>query len=88
MLDVVIEKVRAEADRAAKRYGHPSSTHESLGVLLEEFDELRQAIHGNDLVSTGREAIQIAACAIRLASACLDAEENDFATAFGERSVP
>jgi hypothetical protein len=64
------DEIFAEADLASVRYGPPASTHESLGVLLEEFDELRQAVHANDCGSIRYEAIQIAAVAYRLALAC------------------
>lgn len=55
-------------------YGAPTSSHESLGVLLEEFDELRQAIHANKRESIREEAIDIAAAAMRLALAIERAE--------------
>jgi NTP pyrophosphatase (non-canonical NTP hydrolase) len=73
---------QAEMERATARYGLPASTHESLGVLLEEFTELQAAIHANALESVREEAIQVAAVALRLAAACRGA------TAFKGRSVP
>lgn len=66
----LIEAVEAEAARAQERYGDFSSTHEALGVLSEEWDELRAAIHANDLDAVQREAVQVAAVAYRLATAC------------------
>lgn len=75
-------EVLHERERAWRRYGAFQSTHEALGVLMEEFDELRAAIHANALESVRMEAIQIAAVAMRLAEACRDNE------AFAERSVP
>lgn len=86
MLDQVIEEVRAEIQRIDEKYGPPASTHESLGVILEEFDELRQAIHANKLAGVLMEATQLAACALRLAAACELAMLTD--TNFGMRSVP
>ena len=56
-----------EMERADRRYGPFTSTHEGLGVLLEKFDELRAAIHSNDLEAIQKEAIQVAAVAWRLA---------------------
>lgn len=86
MLDQVIEEVRAEVQRIDDRYGPPASTHECLGVILEEFDELRHAIHANKLAGVLMEATQVAACAIRLAAACELALITE--TNFGMRSVP
>jgi hypothetical protein len=74
--------VEDEANRAFARYGDFTSTHEALGVLLEEFDELKDAIHGNILPAVAREAIQVAAVALRLAELC----ERD-GDAFRERSM-
>lgn len=59
-----------EAEKAAKRYGDFTSTHEALGVLVEEFDELRAAIHANKLASISTEACQVAAVALRLHDVC------------------
>jgi NTP pyrophosphatase (non-canonical NTP hydrolase) len=57
------------AERAGARdtYGPFTSTHEALGVLCEEWDELREAIHRNALAAIYREAVQVAAVALRLA---------------------
>jgi NTP pyrophosphatase (non-canonical NTP hydrolase) len=68
-IDDTLREIRAEAERAAGKYGPPTSTHESLGVLLEEFDELKNAVHANKSESVRAEAIQVAAVAYRLALA-------------------
>lgn len=65
----VWNEVLDEAARATEKYGYPTSTHESLGVLLEEFDELKEAIHANAPDRVTHEAIQVAAVAYRLALA-------------------
>ena len=52
---------------ADRRWGHFKSTHEGLGVLIEELDELKSAIHANKTESVREEAIQIAAVATRIA---------------------
>lgn len=65
-----LQNIANEMDRAEAKYGPPASAHESLGVLLEEFDELREAIHGNNVMAVLHEAIQVAAVAARLAEAC------------------
>lgn len=64
-LQMIIE----EAQHANGKYGAPTSTHEALGVLLEEFDELKAAIHMNKSSSIEHEAIQVASVAYRLALA-------------------
>ena len=58
-----------ESQRAHANYGNPTSAHESLGVLLEEMDELREAIHDNSGARTYDEAVQVASVAYRLALA-------------------
>ena len=61
-------EILAEALRAQERYGPMRSTHEALGVLLEEFIELQDAIRANDLPQVRKEAIQLSAVALRLAA--------------------
>lgn len=83
-MDETLAAVRAEAERAADRYGPFTSTHEALGVLVEEIEELRGAIRDNVIEAVKLEAIQVAAVAARLASCC---DYNTHA-AFIERSIP
>lgn len=78
---LVQQDVADEAERAARRYGSYNSTHEALGVLLEELAELMEAIRKNDLSAVRKESIQVSAVAARLAAQC----EGD--GAFRERSV-
>lgn len=85
-LEHVTEAVRSEVLTADEKYGPPASAHESYGVLAEEVVELLEAIRGNNPVDIHREAVQVAAVAIRLAVECAAAHELDGATAFGERS--
>lgn len=75
----------AEAERAHVKYGDFTSTHEALGVLLEEFDELRAAIHANALYSVATEAMQVSAVALRLHDVCERALSGN-AEAFRTRS--
>lgn len=77
----VEQDVAEEAERADKRYGLFHSTHEGLGVLVEEVAELAAAIRGKCLQDMAREAIQVAAVALRLAEVCRRAE-----LAFRDRS--
>jgi NTP pyrophosphatase (non-canonical NTP hydrolase) len=53
--------------RAQARYGDFASTHEALGVALEEWDELKQAIQLNALASVEKECLDLAAVLMRLA---------------------
>ena len=62
---LVVEQI----DQAERRYGDFTSTHEGLGVLIEELRELEDAIRANATESVRLEAIQIAAVATRLAYA-------------------
>lgn len=67
VIDETLLAIRKEAMRAHGKYGAPTSTHESLGVMLEEFEELKTAIHENSKTDIEREAIQLASVAYRLA---------------------
>ena len=51
---------------ADARYGAFASTHEAMGVALEEWDELRDAIKANNLAAVAHEALDLAAVCIRL----------------------
>jgi len=59
--------IDSERLTAAIKYGDFQSTHEGLGVLTEEYTELIEAIHRNDMDGIVKEALQVAAVAIRLA---------------------
>ena len=54
-------------ERATLRYGPLASTHEGLGVALEEWDELREAVRSNDLHRIESECLDLAAVLIRMA---------------------
>ncbi len=54
-------------ETADRRYGPFTSTHEALGVALEEWDELRDAIQHNDQPAIAEECADLAAVLIRLA---------------------
>lgn len=69
-MDDVLQAIVEESARAHGKYGPPTSAHESLGVLLEEFEELRAAIHLNLASAVAKEAVQVASVAYRLALAC------------------
>lgn len=58
-----------EADEAATKWGPFNSAHEGFAILHEEFDELKAHVWTNqnkrDLAAMRKEAIQVAAMAIR-----------------------
>ena len=59
--------IATEIKYADTRYGPFKSTHEALGVLVEEMSELVDAIRSNKLESVFIEACQVSAVAARLA---------------------
>jgi hypothetical protein len=71
-MEPVLRAIHAEASHARSIYGPPASTQEALGVLLEEFDELKDAIRTNDIDSIYLEAVQVASVAYRLAWECMN----------------
>lgn len=66
----ILEEIHAEAERASKRYGDFTSTHEALGVLTEEYHELLDAVRENAVEAVAIEALQVAAVALRIVQAC------------------
>ena len=65
--DDLIYEVEARMTSALKRYGEFASTHEAMGVMMEEWDELRDAVRSNSLGSVEQECLDLAAVCIRLA---------------------
>ncbi len=67
----VLSEVQAEIDRATSQWPPFHSAHEGYAVLLEEVDELKKHVWTNqkrrDLEAMKKEAIQVAAMAIRFA---------------------
>lgn len=64
------ECIREEMEKAHRRYGLFTSSHEGFGVLMEEVCELQDAIGANDRMAVLSEAMQVAAVAWRIALAC------------------
>lgn len=73
-LESAVDCVRSQVNHAGERYGPFKSSHEGLGVLTEEFDELKDEIRANDLRRIRIEAIQVSAVALRIAVCCEDEE--------------
>ena len=65
--DDLIYELEERMSAAQARYGDFASTHEALGVAIEEWDELRQAVHANALASVEDECLDLAAVLVRLA---------------------
>ncbi len=63
----ILSAIENRIAAANERYGDFASTHEALGVAVEEWDELRDAIRDNDLASVEGECLDLAAVLIRLA---------------------
>ena len=69
-----VDEVVAEAAKAQDLYGSFASAHEMWGALLEEVDELKEHVYQKqglrNLPAMRKEAIQVAAIALRWAAAC------------------
>lgn len=65
------EAINSRIAHANRRYGEFASTHEALGVALEEWDELRHAVQKNELYAVEKECVDLAAVLIRLADQLL-----------------
>ena len=76
--DLITAALEAQAEAANARLTWPpyNSAHEGIAILLEEVHELQQHVFARqsnrDLVAMRREAIQVAAVALRFASECCD----------------
>jgi hypothetical protein len=70
VIKAVLYDVARLCEKSQERYGDFASTHEALGVALEEWDELRAEVHANNLSLVRKEAIDLAAVCVRLAYAC------------------
>jgi hypothetical protein len=68
------DDIEIELGMATAQYPPFHSFHEGYAVLLEEVDELWDTIKGNRTENMYREAIQVAAMAIRFLRDCADYE--------------
>lgn len=68
----VLDEVHQEVSRASRLWPDFNSAHEGYAVLLEEVDELKTHVWTNqkrrDLEAMRKEAIQVAAMAVRFAA--------------------
>lgn len=70
IIDSIQDSIEKVAAHAQERYGDFRSTHEALGVALEEWLELQEAIRLNSLVRIKHECMDLAAVLLRLAVHC------------------
>lgn len=70
-LQELLRAVGLEVDNATREWPPMNSAHEGYGVILEELDELWDHVktkqRNRDLAKMEREAIQVAAMALRFA---------------------
>ena len=76
MNPAILTTIESRIKAAQYIYGPIASTHEALGVALEEWNELQQAIHINGASAIRRECCDLAAILIRLAEACAEPSEE------------
>jgi hypothetical protein len=62
------EYTNQRISEATLKYKLPSSPQEMLGVMLEEFIEMQQAMHDDDFRQARLEALDLAAACIRFAT--------------------
>ena len=70
------ELIMAELNRATEKFGKFNNAHEGYAVLLEEVDELWEAVklnqkHVNRNYKIEQEAIQVGAMALRILVDCV-----------------
>jgi NTP pyrophosphatase (non-canonical NTP hydrolase) len=66
-LDDAARAAMSECIRAKRKFPDFHSGHEGYAVILEELDELWDAVRQDDIEHARKEAIQVAAMALRFA---------------------
>ena len=61
-----MNEIIRELALARAKFNDYHSTHEALGVITEEYFELMDAVRANDIEGCRKEALQIAACCLRM----------------------
>jgi len=79
--DLVMALIQAEYYRAVRDHGPLRSPHEGYGVLLEEVDELWEAVrlkpsNPERKEAMRREAVHVAAMALQFLMDCCEREEE------------
>ena len=62
--------IGAEFDWARTRFDDFHSPHEGAAVIREEYDEFWKAVKENNIIEARREAVQVAAMALRFLVDC------------------
>jgi hypothetical protein len=79
-MNIPIQEVIDEIEKASANFAPFNSAHEGYAVIKEEFDELWQHVMCNqkrrDIQAMRKEAIQVAAMAIRFVMDVCDSEET------------
>ena len=79
-LEQAVAAAKSEAERAARLWPRYNSPHEAFAILLEEVDELKAHVwkhqRTRDLEAMRREAVQVAAVALRFVSEVCDIERG------------
>lgn len=65
LLRIALQDVKGEVIRATKKFSTFNSAHEGYAVILEELDEMFDAIKANQNGKARAEAVQVAAMAVR-----------------------
>ena len=73
-MDHVFAEIAEHVLLSRSRFDGFASTHEALGVALEEWNELQQAIQANDIEAVCNEAVDLAAVMVNLADQCRSSE--------------
>lgn len=76
-----------ELERAESKFGPFHNTHEGYAVLLEEVDELWDAIKANDKEHAKKEAVQVAAMALRFLLNLYEWESEEIEAKLGAAEV-
>jgi NTP pyrophosphatase (non-canonical NTP hydrolase) len=70
-IEAIVEEARAEVAQASENWPAWNSAHEGFAILLEEVDELKAHVwtkqKNRDVAAMRKEAIQVAAMAMRFA---------------------
>ena len=64
---LTVRGLLGELAQVSERHGRFPTAHHGLGVILEEVDELRVAVHENDTDAQCEEVIDIAVACLRYA---------------------
>ena len=78
-IDAALASIGNETQRRLiqKGFGTLASTHEILGIITEEFDELKDSVRSNNINEIVKEIHDIAV-ACHFAIACINSDTLDF----------